>query len=274
MAQVSQQRRNLIACGQPAAAVLLGLRRDPAPDRPVGGPRRHGAVPGAVRDDPRETAEGGLPAQAQRATGPAVVVLGPSAPGSLRARGARAATCRGGALAVTAEPASSQPPGAGRTSLGGAVPETLADGRPPADDSVLFSRPAVRGPAKCCRRGTDPRNPRRKPENAARLNGRRCNLGFGERSGQAVEADHGNFQRLIKPTLGFKSMKTACARIKGFEELRAVRKKRANAFQLQPGIRREVRLVERAFGVVPEMMSELTSPHGAELEQVSIQQGF
>ena len=68
----------------------------------------------------------------------------------------------------------------GVTSLGGAVPETLADGRPPADDSVLFSRLAVRGSPKCCRRGTDPRNPRQKPKNAARFNARRCNLGLGE----------------------------------------------------------------------------------------------
>ena len=54
---------------------------------------------------------------------------------------------------------------------------------PTADDSVLFSRLAVRGSPKCCRGGTDPRNPRRKPENAARFNARRCNLGLGERSG-------------------------------------------------------------------------------------------
>ncbi len=52
--------------GQPAAAVFLGLRRDPAPDRRLGRPRRHGAVPGSVRDDPREAAEGGLPAAPHR----------------------------------------------------------------------------------------------------------------------------------------------------------------------------------------------------------------
>ncbi len=54
---------------------------------------------------------------------------------------------------------------------------------PTADDSVLFSRLAVRGSPECCRRCTDPRNPRRKPENAANFNARRCNLGLGERSG-------------------------------------------------------------------------------------------
>ena len=89
-----------------------------------------------------------------------------------------------------------------------------------------------------------------------------------------VEADHGKLKRLIKPALGFKSMKTACATIKGFEAMRALRKKQASAFQLQPGIRGEVRLVERAFGIGPEMMSEFMPLHGAELEQNAIQQGF
>ena len=89
-----------------------------------------------------------------------------------------------------------------------------------------------------------------------------------------VEADHGKLKRLIKPTLGFKSMKTACATIKGFEAMCALRKKQASAFQHKPGIRGEVRLVERAFGIGPEMMSEFMSLHGVELEQIAIQQGF
>ncbi|MXW85844.1 MAG: DDE-type integrase/transposase/recombinase [Boseongicola sp. SB0667_bin_21] len=44
-----------------------------------------------------------------------------------------------------------------------------------------------------------------------------------------VEADHGKLKRLIKPTLGFKSMKTACATIAGFEAMRALAKWRATA---------------------------------------------
>jgi transposase, IS6 family len=32
-----------------------------------------------------------------------------------------------------------------------------------------------------------------------------------------IESDHGKLKRLINPTLGFKSMKTAYATIKGFE---------------------------------------------------------
>ena len=39
-----------------------------------------------------------------------------------------------------------------------------------------------------------------------------------------VEADHGKLKRLIKPTLGFKSMKTAYATLKGFELMNALRK--------------------------------------------------
>ena len=90
-----------------------------------------------------------------------------------------------------------------------------------------------------------------------------------------VEAGHGKLKRLIKPTPGFKSMKSACATIKHpcFEAMRALRKRQARAFQLQPGVRGEMRLVERAFGIGPDMMSELMSLHGAELERIAIQQG-
>lgn len=89
-----------------------------------------------------------------------------------------------------------------------------------------------------------------------------------------VEADHGKLKRLIKPTTGFKTMKTAYATIKGFEVMRALKKKQAKAFQLQDGIRGEVRLVERAFGIGPEMINELMTLHGAKLEQIAIEQGF
>ena len=72
----------------------------------------------------------------------------------------------------------------------------------------------------------------------------------------------------------FCAPQTACATIRGFEAMRALRKKQARAFRLQPGIRGGARLVERAFGTGPEMMSGLMSLHGAELEQMAIQQGF
>ncbi len=51
-----------------------------------------------------------------------------------------------------------------------------------------------------------------------------------------VEADHGKLKRLIKPTLGLKSMKSAYATIKGFEVMRALKKNQAQAFQVQPDI--------------------------------------
>jgi transposase, IS6 family len=40
-----------------------------------------------------------------------------------------------------------------------------------------------------------------------------------------IEADHGPIKRLCRATLGFKSMKTAYATIKGFEVMRMIRKR-------------------------------------------------
>jgi hypothetical protein len=39
-----------------------------------------------------------------------------------------------------------------------------------------------------------------------------------------LEGDHGKLKRLIQPTLGFQSMKTAYATIKGFEVMRMFKK--------------------------------------------------
>jgi len=66
-----------------------------------------------------------------------------------------------------------------------------------------------------------------------------------------IEADHGKLKMLIKPVRGFKSMPTANATIKGFEVMRALRKGQARPWRLQPGIRGEVCLIERAFGIGP-----------------------
>ena len=55
-----------------------------------------------------------------------------------------------------------------------------------------------------------------------------------------VEADHGKLKRLIRPTLGFKTMKTAYATIKGFEVMRALKKGQARPWQYQEGIMGEV----------------------------------
>ncbi len=45
-----------------------------------------------------------------------------------------------------------------------------------------------------------------------------------------IECDHGKLKRIINATLGFKSMKTAYATIKGIEVMRALRKGQASAF--------------------------------------------
>jgi transposase, IS6 family len=65
-----------------------------------------------------------------------------------------------------------------------------------------------------------------------------------------VEADHGKLKRLVKPTLGFKSMKTAYATLKGFEVMRMFRKGQFDAwFQGAEGITGEIRLINRQFGI-------------------------
>ena len=67
-----------------------------------------------------------------------------------------------------------------------------------------------------------------------------------------VEADHGKLKRLIKPTLGFKSMKTAYATLKGFEVMRMFRKGQFNGWYRahgDEGVTGEIRLINRQFGV-------------------------
>jgi transposase-like protein len=64
-----------------------------------------------------------------------------------------------------------------------------------------------------------------------------------------LEADHGKLKRLIKPVRGFKSMKTAYATIKGFEVMRMFRKGQMRGWQLLPGIKGEVYLIEKQFGL-------------------------
>ena len=71
-----------------------------------------------------------------------------------------------------------------------------------------------------------------------------------------LEADHGKLKRLIKPTLGFKSRKTAYATLKGFETMRMLKKGQGQHFQIQEGIRGEVRLIESAFGLGPSILAD------------------
>ena len=71
-----------------------------------------------------------------------------------------------------------------------------------------------------------------------------------------IEADHGKLKQLIRPVRGFKTMKTAYATLKGFEVMRALRKGQSEMFALQGGIVGEARIVERAFGVGPCVLTE------------------
>ena len=64
-----------------------------------------------------------------------------------------------------------------------------------------------------------------------------------------VESDHGKLKCLIKPTLGFKSMKTAFATIKGFEVMRMFKKGQMNAWVADQGITGEIRLINTQFGI-------------------------
>ncbi|QNC76846.1 hypothetical protein F3114_26130 (plasmid) [Citrobacter freundii] len=65
-----------------------------------------------------------------------------------------------------------------------------------------------------------------------------------------------DYLQQCQPVRGFKSIPTAYATIKGFEVMRALRKGQARPWCLQPGIRGEVRLVERAFGIGPSALTE------------------
>jgi len=56
-------------------------------------------------------------------------------------------------------------------------------------------------------------------------------------------------KRLIKPALGFKSMKTAYATIKGFEVMRMFRKGQFDMWTRDQGLKGEISLIERQFDI-------------------------
>ncbi len=62
-----------------------------------------------------------------------------------------------------------------------------------------------------------------------------------------IEADHGALKRVIRPTRGFQTMRTASATLKGFEVMRMIR--RGHCVQTQPGVTGEIRLVNQLFGL-------------------------
>ena len=64
-----------------------------------------------------------------------------------------------------------------------------------------------------------------------------------------LESDHGKLKRLIKPTLGFQSMKTAYATIKGFEAMRMFKKGQFVPWIEAIGGGTEASFVNRLFGI-------------------------
>ncbi len=62
-----------------------------------------------------------------------------------------------------------------------------------------------------------------------------------------IEADHGALKRVIRPTRGFQTMRTATATIKGFEIMRMIR--RGHCLTCKPGVRNEIRFVNQLFQV-------------------------
>lgn len=82
---------------------------------------------------------------------------------------------------------------------------------------------------------------------------RKCPKGAKHRRGKhlnnIVEADHGELKQVTRPVRGFKMLKTAYATIKGFDLMRALRQGQASSFNVTRDMRREARLIERAFGI-------------------------
>jgi IS6 family transposase len=63
-----------------------------------------------------------------------------------------------------------------------------------------------------------------------------------------LEADHGALKRLIRPTRGFQSMKTAVATLMGFEIMRMIR--RGHCIGRDRRATGEIRLVNQLFGLI------------------------
>ena len=62
-----------------------------------------------------------------------------------------------------------------------------------------------------------------------------------------LEADHGALKRVIRPTRGFQTMKTAAATLTGFEIMRMIR--RGHCIQRERRATGEIRLVNQLFGL-------------------------
>ena len=62
-----------------------------------------------------------------------------------------------------------------------------------------------------------------------------------------LEADHGTIKRRIRSMLGFKSLKTAYATLKGIEVMRMIRKRQC--ILLKPSVASEIQFFHKLFGV-------------------------
>jgi transposase-like protein len=62
-----------------------------------------------------------------------------------------------------------------------------------------------------------------------------------------IEADHGGIKRVIRPTRGFQTMRTAYATIKGFEIMRMIR--RRHCILCKPDVEGEIQFVNKLFDV-------------------------
>ena len=63
----------------------------------------------------------------------------------------------------------------------------------------------------------------------------------------SIEADHGALKRVIRPTRGFQTMKTAAATLTGFEIMRMIR--RGHCIGRERRATGEIRLVNQLFGL-------------------------
>ena len=62
-----------------------------------------------------------------------------------------------------------------------------------------------------------------------------------------IEADHGGLKRVIKPTRGFQTMKTASATIKDFQIMRMI--KRRHCLLCKPKISGEIQFSHKLFDI-------------------------
>lgn len=91
---------------------------------------------------------------------------------------------------------------------------------------------------RCTRSPRQHRSPDRRPRSAEPLH-QYCDPAL----------DRDRVKRLIRPTLGFQSIRTAHATIKSFEVVRALRRGQGSRFYYLPGVAGAVSLVDRNFSL-------------------------